>query len=258
MMLLALMLLTLTEYDLLQKAATEGFPYRNVAIETVEKCPDKDFCATVDGTRYHFKRLDATGVILEKDGDGFTISITPDKNFTNYRLFIRDGLTVRRIEVTQKRVTVLDKGSVAALQLVGVGARGPVVIWQKDIRAATAEPFTGDISESMNGLRKKAGLPPLAVDKTLAPFAAETIARVKKGDLSHYSGSAGSIRHSGVRAKELGENLFSATSIERAWYMMLNSPSHLYNILSPSFRRCFVGTLPAEAGLIPGIVIFAD
>lgn len=251
-----LFLFTISEYDLLQYASA-GL-YRNVAIETVAECPEKATCVIAEGSTYLLKRLDATVVTLEKSTDGFALTIAPDKNFTNYRLFIREGLTVRRIEVTQKRVTVLDKGSVTALQLVGVGARGPVVIWQKDIRAATAEPFTGDISDSMNGLRKKAGLPPLAVDKTLAPFAAETIARVKKGDLSHYSGSTGSIRHSGVRAKELGENLFSATSIERAWYMMLNSPSHLYNILSPSFRRCFVGTLPAEGGLIPGIVIFAD
>ncbi|HNT26696.1 MAG TPA: hypothetical protein PKH10_00830 [bacterium] len=258
MMLLALMLLTISEYDLLQKAAADGFLYRNVAVETVEKCPAKATCITAEGSTYLLKRLDTTAVTLEKSADGFALTIAPDKNFTNYRLFIREESTVRRIEVTQKRVTVLDKGSVTALQLVGVGAQGPVVIWQKDVRATAIEPFTGDLLGSMNVLRKKAGLPPLTIDKTLAPFAAETIARVKKGDLSHYSGSTGSIRHSGVRAKELGENLFSATTLERAWLMMLASPSHLFNILSPSFRRCFVGTLPAESGLIPGIVIFAD
>ncbi|HSA33248.1 MAG TPA: hypothetical protein P5077_05930 [bacterium] len=257
-MLSFLFLLTLSEYDLLQKAADTGFLYRNVAVETVEKCPAKATCVIAEGATYLFKRLDTTVVTLEKNADGFALTITPDKNFTNYRLFIREGLSVRRVEVTQKRVTVLDKGSVTALQLVGVGAQGPVALWQKDIRPAAAEPFAGDLLGSMNALRKKADLPPLTVDKTLAPFAAETLARVKKGDLSHYSGSTGSIRHSGVRAKELGENLFVATTLERAWHMMLNSPSHLYNILSPSFRRCFVGTLPAEGGLIPGIVIFAD
>jgi hypothetical protein len=257
-MLFALIFITLTEYDLLQKAAAEGFLYRNVVIETVAKCPDKEFCATFDGTRYHFKRLDTTAVTIEKSADGFALTIAPDRNFTNYRLFIREGLTVRRIEVTQKRVTVLDKGALTALQLVGVGARGPVVIWQKDIRPAAAEPYTGDLLGSMNALRKKGGLPPLTLDKTLAPAAANALARVRKGELAHYSGADGGIRHSGVRAGSLGENLFTATSLERAWLMMTASPSHRYNMLEPAFRRCLIETLPAANGTTPGIVIFAD
>ncbi len=257
-MLISLLLLTLTEYDLLQKAAAKGFLYRNVAIETTEKCPDKEFCATVDGTRYHFKRLDTTAVTIEKSADGFALTITPDKNFTNYRLFIREGLTVRRIETTQKRIAVIDKGALTALQLVGVGARGPVVIWQKDIRPAAVEPFTGDLLGSMNALRKKAGLPPLTLDQALAPALRNAAARMKSGEMAHYSGSEGSVRHSGVRAGSLGENLFTATSLEKAWLMMTASPSHLYNIVEPAFRRCLIETLPAANGTTPGIILFAD
>ncbi len=257
-MLISLLLFTLTEYDLLQKATAEGFLYRNVAIETTEKCPDKDFCAIVDGARYHFKRLDATAVTLEKSADGFTLTISPDKNFTNYRLFIREGLTARRIEATQKRIAVIDKGALTALQLVGVGARGPVVIWQKDIRPAAVEPFTGDLLGSMNALRKKAGLPPLALDKALAPAADNAMKRMKNGELAHYSGDEGSVKHAGVRAGSLGENLFTATGVEKAWLMMTASPSHLFNIVSPAFRRCWVENKNAADGSVTGVVIFAD
>ena len=153
---------------------------------------------------------------------------------------------------------MLDGGTLISLQVVAVGAHGPVVVWQKDVRSAPPAPWLGDLVSTINGVRQKAGAPPLTVDVSLRQTALKKIGRIQAGSLAHYDGREGSIAHSRLRTASIGENLFMATTIEKAWHMMYSSPSHLFNILSPSFHRCWIETAPAQEGLTAGIVVFAE
>ena len=215
MLLVAVLCAALTEYDLQEKAAGTGFLYRNVSIASVVACPSGETCLTVEGTLYRFHRLDATAVSLTGAAGGHTLAVVPDPAFTAYALFVRDGLSVRRLPMDRKPVTVLDPGTVVSLQVVGVGAAGPVVVWQKDLRPVAPEPWPGDLVAAMNALRKKTGVPPLVADESLLSAARQAVERVRKGKLAHYDGREGGIRHSGVRAAALGENLFTTQDDER-------------------------------------------
>ncbi len=248
----------LSEYDLLEKASRAGFFYRQVAIEEVAACPRDGFCLPVDGVTYHFRRLERSEVRFATVSGGYSVTVAPDPAFSAYRLFVRDTGTVRRIEMTTRTATVRDPGTIISLQLVAVGAAGPVVVWQKDVRSAPFPEWKGDLISSMNALRKKAGAPPLSPDESLRPAARKALERVRGGVAVHYDGREGSIAHGGLRASSLGENLFIAATIERAWHMMVSSPTHLFNILDPSFRRCWVEqNASSEDGMVRGALLFA-
>ncbi len=248
----------LSEYDLLEKASREGFFYRQVAIEDVAACPRDGFCLTVEGVTYHFRRLERSDVRFGAVSGGYTITLTPDPAFSAYRLFVRDADTVRRIEMTTRTATVRDPGTIVSLQIVAVGAAGPVVVWQKEVRSAPFPEWKGDFISSVNAIRKKAGAPPLSADESLRPAARKALERIRGGVVVHYDGREGSIMHSGLRVAPIGENLFIAATVERAWLMMISSPTHLFNILDPSFRRCWVEQdVPSAGGMVRGAMLFA-
>ncbi len=248
----------ISEYDLLERAANAGFFYRQVSIEQVTACPRGEFCLSADGVLYHFRRLERSTVHCAAVPGEYTVTVAPDRSLSAYRLYVRDSETVRRIEMTTRTVTVRDRGTILSLQIVAVGAAGPVVIWQKDLRPVPPFEWRGDLLSSINAVRERTGAPLLVADETLRPMARKALERIRGGTAVHYGGREGSVTHSGLRADSVGENLFIAITPERAWHLMTSSPAHLFNILDPSFRRCWIEqTVSSPGDVVHGAVLFA-
>ncbi|MEW6771414.1 MAG: CAP domain-containing protein [Bacillota bacterium] len=112
--------------------------------------------------------------------------------------------------------------------------------------------------EMVNRERLKAGLKPLSLDPALTK-----LARLKAEDMvrlnyfSHISPTYGSpfemMRAAGISYRTAGENLAGASSVERAFSALMNSPGHRANILSPAFTRMGIGV--AEGSLYGKIFV---
>jgi uncharacterized protein YkwD len=100
-------------------------------------------------------------------------------------------------------------------------------------------PWKKDFITSINALRLKYRLRPLAIDIKLALAADNALSRIKNGKLYHYTAQQGSLRHTQIQKGKMGENLYSAQSLPEAWMMLQKSPSHLYNILNSQYISFF-------------------
>lgn len=243
--------------NIVECAEKKGFFYRNVSVEKAESCEESSFCIEKNGDLYLIKQKDSTIVDIVEKKRKIEISLEPDSKYVAYYLYVRRGLKIKRSRMKKKNLTLLHNGEINTIQISGVGLNGPEVIYQKTIKKPSSLPFYGDIMNSLAYLRKKAGIPPLKKDKSLAKAAQHARVRMKNKGPVHITSKKGNIRHSGLNRKVLGENLFVAASEKRAWHLLQNSPSHLYNMLNPVFRNVFIST-EERSGMKYGVMLFSD
>jgi len=242
----------------LNEAAKHDFLYRNVEISTVEKCSDTDTCISSGGKNYLIKRKDSVSVECIAENGKITINITPEQTYISYFLYIEHKAGIQKIQMNKKNI-VIDSGvpNIYRIQLVGTAPTGPVIIWGKAFKESPVHKFDSSFTVSLNKLRLSYSLKPLAVDEDLKSAAEQSLRKVVSEGLIHYSAKTGSIRHSGVAKKVFGENLFIAESEQRAWEMMVKSPSHLYNLINPQFGK-FYFLDSKNDGVLKGIIVFSE
>ena len=246
------------EFSILEKACQKGFCYREVEISAVEKCPKDLTCVEHDKKFYLVEKKNGFSVNADITKSRIGLEIAPDNAYVSYTLFVEHKAGVYPIKL-QNRKIVMDKGipNIVSLQIVGSGVKGPVVLWQKTLKKSLKKGFKKDFATSLKILRQSYSLRVLKSDLKLKDFAEKSLEKIEKEGLVHYSSSSGSLRHSGIRKNNIGENLFYAQSIEKAWEMMVSSPSHLYNFLHPGFGR-YLLYFKKEEGVFSGVVIFSD
>ena len=245
------------EFSILEKACQKGFCYRETEISVVKTCPKGLTCVKHDKKLYLVKKKNEFSVKAET-GKKIVLEIVPDNAYVSYTLFVEHIAGVYPIKLKSRKIEI-DKGvsNIVSLQIVGSGVKGPVVLWQKTLKKISKKQFKKDFATSLKNLRLSYSQRPLESDISLKEFAEKSMEKVKKEGLVHYSNTSGSLRHSGIRKKNIGENLFSAKDLETAWNMMVSSPSHLYNMLHPGFRKYLI-SFSKEKDLIRGAVIFSN
>lgn len=246
-----------SDYDALCKAESMGFFYKNVDVTLSETCAGADFCVEEGKEKQAIKKKDKVTVIAEIKGDMLEITIEPDKDFVSYYIFIREPGIVRKIKMQGRKVSVANPKNIIGFQLTGTGVSGPVVLYNRVFKTPQEYKFEKDIAVSINKLRTSLGLAPFAIEKGFEAAAKKSLGRIAKEWLVHYSSTDGGIRQTGIRTEIVGENLFNAATSEKGWKMMVDSPSHLYNILSRDYKKFWVETVTTKLG-ISGAVIFGN
>lgn len=248
----------LDQNSILEKAAEKGFFYRNVVISEVEKCSGPETCVKYSGKNYVIKKKDRFEISHTVSQKSIEIDLTPDNSYISYFIYIHHKAGVHRIQMNKKKL-IIDQGvaNIIKLQIVGTASTGPKVIWEKPLKKTPHIPFVKSFDESVNNIRKTYFQKPLMISEELKPAAEESLKRLKNEGLIHYSSKTGSIRHTGIDKKVLGENLFTAESEEKAWEMLLKSPSHLYNIINPQFKKYFVLFTKNDAETT-GVMLFSE
>jgi len=109
--------------------------------------------------------------------------------------------------------------------------------------------------ELVNRERVDRGLSPLAMDNRLLHMA-----RLKSRDMvddayfAHQSPRYGSpssmFAAQGVQYQFMGENIAMAGTVEHAHQLLMESPGHRRNILSPNFHRLGIGIVQGPDGLM--------
>lgn len=108
----------------------------------------------------------------------------------------------------------------------------------------------------VNQARIQAGLQPLEVHPILMELARlKSQDMVDKGYFTHYSPTFGLPYqmevNAGIRARYMGaENLGSGPTVEMAHYLLMASPGHRRNILSPNFTDIGVGVARTRTGVV--------
>lgn len=254
------MLLTtvLDQNAILAKAATEGFFYRYTDISEVEKCPRGGLCIKHLGKNYLIKRKDGFSVEHSISKTAIEVEISPENTYISYFLYIWHKAGVHKIQMNKKKI-VIDQGvaNIFKLQIAGTAPEGPRVIWEKPLKEAIAVKFSNNFEESLAKLRAAYFVKPLSISNDLEDAAEKSLLRLQKEGLIHYSAKTGSIRHTGIDKKVLGENMFAALSPQKAWEMLVNSPSHLYNMINPQFKSYYIAYSESE-GFIQGVILFSD
>lgn len=231
----------LDQNSILEKAAEKGYYYRNVDITTVEKCSETETCVEHSGKNYIIRKKDSFEVSSNVSQKSIEINLNPENSYISYFIYIQHKAGVYRIQMNKKKL-IIDQGiaNIIKLQIVGTASTGPKVIWEKPLKKSVPVPFSRSFDESVNNIRKIYFQKPLEISDELKSAAEESLKKLKNEGLIHYSSKTGSVRHTGIDKKVLGENLFIAGSEEKAWEMLVKSPSHLYNIISPQFKKYFV------------------
>jgi len=246
-------------HDILEKAHDAGFFYRAVSFVRVDECKGQELCFESGGNRFVIKRNDSLEITAQIKEGKLEINIVPDSTYISYFLYIEHKAGVHKIQMTNRNV-VIDKGvaNIMRLQIIGTGPNGPVTVFSKTLRKnETPSKFSGSFDESLKKLRQRYSLSLLKNDSELAEPAGKVLERVNKSGLVHYSAESGGPGHTGIRKKVIGENLFYAKTVEKAWEMMVNSPSHLYNLINPSYKSYYFA-VTEENDFISGVVLFSD
>jgi len=114
----------------------------------------------------------------------------------------------------------------------------------------------------MNAARRAEGLGELARDAVLERLAAEHAENMRKAGLLGHDVGDGGLRQrleaAGAKEHLVGENVASATSIERAHRSIWASPSHRANLLHAEFRRAGVAVVRDQDGTAWVAEVFAD
>lgn len=245
------------EYSILQKACEKGFCYRDVEVSRIEKCSKGSVCVKHEKKLYLVEKKNTFSVKADI-GKKISLEIVPDNSYVSYTLFVEHTAGVYPIKLKSRKI-MIDKGvrNIVSLQITGAAVNGPAVLWQKSIKKSSKKHFKKDFATSVKLLRQSYSRGALKSDLSLKTYAEKSMEKVEKEGLVHYSKSSGSLRHSGIRKKNIGENLFCAVDLETAWEMMVSSPSHLYNFVHPGFRKYLV-YFTGKDNSICGVVIFSD
>jgi hypothetical protein len=244
---------------ILQKAHDSGFFYRSVSFIKVDDCGKKDLCFKSKGGEYLIKRKDNVTISAEIKEGKLEIDIIPDNTYISYYLYIEHKAGVHKIQMKTRKL-VIDSGvsNIIRLQVVGTGTNGPIPIFTKTFRKTeTPITFSGDFDSSLKKLRQRYSMPFLENDPELGEPAKKVLERVGKSGIVHYSSQSGGLIHTGIRKSIVGENLFHAKTIEKGWEMMVKSPSHLFNLISPSYRSYYLAATEEE-GFVSGVVLFSN
>lgn len=246
--------------NILDKAGESGFYYRNAVISEVSECSgdNKEICVTHNGRKYLVKKEGDFSFSAESAGSSLQLEMIPDNRYISYFLYIQTEDDVHKIKIVKKKISIdQNTDKIIKVQVVGTGVNGPEVIWCKEFRKTKVPQFSGSFDNSLKKLRLQYKRKFLSVDQTLEQSAQASLHKVKNEGTKHYSSKEGSIRHSGVRKKTLGENLFTAKNEEEAWEMLVSSPSHLYNLINPQYKHYFYA-VSKEKDEIFGAIIFSD
>ena len=110
--------------------------------------------------------------------------------------------------------------------------------------AAPAHAAAGDESLLLgltNATRAAAGIPALTLDPALSSVARQWASSMAAaGAISHNAGLKGQI---GSNWSKVGENVGFGGSVKAIYDALLDSPSHLRNILDPEFERVGLGVV---------------
>ncbi len=103
--------------------------------------------------------------------------------------------------------------------------------------------------ELMNAERRRANLPPLAIDAPVTAVAhAHAADMQKKGYFAHTAKDGATLgdrlRRAGIAFQRATENLSSAPSAEDAHQSLMGSPGHRKNILDPEVTHVGIGVVP--------------
>lgn len=245
---------------ILEKAETAGFFYKNADISEVAECKatDNSVCVSHNRKNYLIKKRDSFSAAAETVKDSVRLSMTPDSAYISYFLYVQTDCAVHKVRLTKREIIISEKADkILRLQIAGTGVNGPEILWSQKFNEAKLPPFSDSFDKSLNLLRKQCKLPSISIDSGLEEAAERSLAKVQNEGLKHYSSKEGGIRHTGVRKKILGENLFAAKSEAEAWKMLVSSPSHLYNLINPQFRHYFYA-VKKDKDEMTGAVIFSD
>ncbi len=252
---------SLFEENLLFEAAAErGFFYRYAEISEVPECQKEDpACVTLNGRSFRLAKKGTFEIREKPSKEAVALEITPDNNFISYFLYVESAAGVFRTKITKKSVVIGEKPEkIVKVQIVGTAPKGPEVIWEKPFSKTKQIEFAEGFDKSLRNLRKRYRQKPLVPAAELEKAADSALSRLASEGLVHYSTQSGSIRHSGVRKKVLGENLVIAKDEKTAWRLLVSSPSHLYNMINPQFGSYFFKKIKTESGEIYGVLIFSD
>lgn len=230
-----------------QQAVDAGFFYRNSSCSVEKSCKKAHFSHKTKDGFLCCKRHDKTEVSVVFDKDDAVLNITPDPLYSSYYLYVQREAFVTKARLTKREVRISGGRGASVLQLVGVGAKGPIVLYQRNFKPFSA-PFKNNLLQSINLLRRK---------NRLQPFSLFSMEKHEIRGLHHYDGDRGSLRHQGMRSQNVGENLFRARSFERAFHLLVSSPSHLYNLMNPRFTKVAISTEKRD-GLIHGVMLFRN
>ena len=165
------------------------------------------------------------------------------------------------------------------VEITGVGARGTEVLANFPVYCGEAPPAAapgragmspgvvraeeaeGQMLELVNRDRKRAGLPPVVADATLAGIArAHSRDMVDNGFVGHLSPRTGTamdrVRRGGLSPGLVLENVGRAYTAEQAESGFLSSPGHRGNVLHAEARKLGIGVVLGApiAGITPMFV----
>ncbi len=246
--------------SILEKAENVGFFYKNAEISESAECKTgvDTLCIEHNGRKYSVKRRGTFSAETQITDRSVHLTINPDNDYISYFLYIQTEKTVHKVKITKKELHLEENaGNIIRLQITGTGTGGPEILWSRKFKETKLTGFSKDFDNSLNLLRKSFKTKPIAIDPSLKEAALSSLEKVKKEGLKHYSSKKGSVRHTGVHKKILGENLFTANSEAEAWKMLVSSPSHLYNLINPQFRHYFYA-IEKKKDEISGAIIFSE
>jgi uncharacterized protein YkwD len=118
---------------------------------------------------------------------------------------------------------------------------------------AAPRPDEFAIVRAMNAVRAANGVPPLRVGRALTQAArAHSVDMVRRGYFEH-GAFVQRLRHFGVRAPYIGENLASGTGVlgpAAIVQMWIASPPHRQNLLDRGFQRVGVGVANGSTRMV--------
>ena len=246
--------------SILEKAENGGFFYKNAEISEVTGCkPDKNaVCVHHNGRNYLAKKSGKLEIEAKIVKDSIHLTVSPDPDYISYFLYIQTANGVIKVQIKKQEIVLEEKPeNIVKLQIVGTGVGGPEILWSRKFKDEKLQPFSGNFDKSLKLLRKHFKVKNIVSDKNLEKAAVSSLEKVQNEGLKHYSSKEGGIRHTGVRKRILGENLFTAKNEAEAWKMLVSSPSHLYNLINPQFRHYFYA-IRKEKDEISGAIIFSE
>lgn len=257
---LALFSYLFESYSILEKAENGGFFYKNAEISEVADCKAEKNTACVkhDGKTYLVKKSGKLEIEAKIVNDSIHLTISPDQAYISYFLYIQTGCALHKIKLTKRDIVLEEKAAnITRLQITGTGVGGPEILWSRKFKEENLPPFSENFDNSLRSLRKICKKSAISIDEGLEEAAVKSLAKIRREGLKHYSSKEGGIRHTGVKKKILGENLFSAKNEAEAWKMLVSSPSHLYNLIDPQFKHYFYAVEKGKDEVI-GAIVFSD
>ena len=246
--------------SILEKAENAGFFYKNAEISESSECKAgiDTLCIEHNGRKYSVKRRGPFSVETKITDKSVHLNMNPDNDYISYFLYIQTNKTVHKVKITKKELLLEENAeNIVRLQITGTGTGGPEILWSRKFKDTNLPSFSTNFDNSLNLLRKSFKAKPIAKDPSLQKTALSSLEKVQNEGLKHYSSKDGGIRHTGVRKKILGENLFAAKNEAEAWKMLVSSPSHLYNLINPQFRHYFY-TIKKEKDEVIGAIVFSE